>query len=44
MSAGEAYYVDDISFAATVPEPTTMLLTSLGVAGLFASRRKWMKK
>ena len=44
MSAGGAYYVDDVSFAAAVPEPTTMLLTSLGVAGLFASRRKWMRK
>ena len=44
MTAGGAYYIDDVSFAAAVPEPTTMLLTSLGVAGLLASRRKWMRK
>ena len=44
MTAGGAYYIDDVSFAAAVPEPTTMFLTTVGVVGLFMGRRKWMRK
>ena len=44
MTAGGAYYLEDVSFAAAVPEPTTMLLTTLGLVGLFTGRRKWMRK
>ena len=44
MTAGGAYYIDDVSFAAVVPEPTTMFLTTIGVVGLFMGRRKRIKK
>lgn len=37
---GDAFAIDDLVFASSVPEPTTLALLGLGLAGLAISRRR----